>query len=191
MGCVCQPEVHPPTRPGDLAPLLAMTTNEQRAPRHFLRLVLHLRLRNTKNARLGHLRHFHQLLRAVCVAGRTAREGRTGHEILGTAMTCLGTEQVDDLEHILQPVHRLRHRNVERRDGHERLQHGFHGALRNPFLWPRRLCQAGRPPPCDVFVIHIEEHRSLPGVDERLRPTPCARSSSLSAMSKPTVRSEN
>ena len=35
-----------------------------------------------------------------------------------------------------------------------------------PLLGPRRLCQAGRPPPAGLFVVQTEEHqlgkRSLP-----------------------------
>ena len=28
-----------------------------------------------------------------------------------------------------------------------------------PFLWPRRLCQAGRPPPAGLLIVQTEEHR--------------------------------
>ena len=31
--------------------------------------------------------------------------------------------------------------------------------LLDPLLWPRRLCQAGRPPPAGLFVVQAEEHR--------------------------------
>ena len=62
----------------------------------------------------------------------------------------------------MQLVHRLRHRSIEDlhrgSDTHE-VSDVLHGVPRDPLLWPRRLCQAGRPPPAGLFVEQAEEHR--------------------------------
>ena len=40
----------------------------------------------------------------------------------------------------------------------------LHGVPLDPLLWPRRLCQAGRPPPAGLFVVHLDRlgRRSRP-----------------------------
>ena len=40
--------------------------------------------------------------------------------------------------------------------------------LQKNAAWPTRLDQTRRPKPCGVFVVQLEEHRFLPGVDRLL-----------------------
>ena len=104
----------------------------------------HPPLRPPRQARSRRRRHglVHQLFCHLRHAEHCAlRDGVSGSD-LGHVDHLL-RERPEDFH---QLAHHLRHRNVERRDGHKRLQHGLHGALRNPFLWPRRLYQASLPP---------------------------------------------
>ena len=103
-------------------------------------------------------RHVHQLFRLLRLTeNRTRKAGWPGD--LGHFDLLRGHTEVHDLQHILQLAHPLRHRSIED------LHHGsefaklVHGVPRNPLLWPRRLCQAGRPPPAKLFVVQTEEHR--------------------------------
>ena len=75
---------------------------------------------------------------AVCGTGRTRRRGGWERlEILGKSISCTGTKGVDDLQHILQLVHHLRHRDVESR---------LHGVPQNPLLRPDASEASGRDP---------------------------------------------
>ena len=79
-------------------------------------------------------RHFHQLLRQLQLREHRALRGGVQRD-LRHVNNLLGQRDVKDLQDIHRLVHHLQHKNIERRDRHERLEHGLHGAL------------AGRHPP--------------------------------------------
>ena len=73
---------------------------------------------------------------AICGSLRTVREERDGDEILGTAVTCSGI----GVSMVHERSHQLVHQNVQNLfHGHD-VGELLHGALLDPFLWPRRLC---------------------------------------------------
>ena len=108
--------------------------------------------------------HFHQLLHQLRLAKRDLRrdvlETDPGHidNLHGDNRHKRGEE----LEDFWQLFHHQRHRNIEHWRTHECLDNLLHGVPLCPLVRPRRLCQAGRPRPCGVFVAHFEEHR-FPG----------------------------
>ena len=124
--------------------------------------MLHNRLQQQQDRIGNDRRHFHQLFYQLRItqnrAHRDVRSKDLGHisNPLGN-----GREPVEELEHVLQLFHRLRHRRVEN------LHHGrkadeidnvLHGVPLNPFLRPG-LCENPGPHPCGVFVKQLEEHR--------------------------------
>ena len=106
----------------------------------------------------GRDRHFHQLFRLLRLTeNRTRKAGWP--EDLGHYDNLLGHHRIDVLDHGHQLVHQLRLRNSKR--GHHGSDVGklLHGVPLDPLLRPRRLCQAGRPPPAGLFLVQLEEHR--------------------------------
>ena len=108
-------------------------------------------------------RHFHQLFHQLRLAHSSAYGDVLGRD-LGHFDDLLGIrhERVEETEDVWQLFHRLRHKSIED------LHHGgkthkvddvLHGVPLDPPVWPRRLCQAGRPPPAMLFVVQAEEHR--------------------------------
>ena len=103
-------------------------------------------------------RHFHQLFRLLRLTeNRTRKAGWPGD--LGHCDNLLGHHRIDVLDHGHQLVHHLRLRYSKR--GHHGSDVGklLHGVSLYRLLRPRRLCQAGRPPPAGLFDVQAEEHR--------------------------------
>ena len=89
-------------------------------------------------------------------ARRTVR-GKAGWPgDLGHCNNLLGHHRIDVLDHGRQLVHHLRLRYYGSDVGNL-----LHGVSLYPLLRPRRLCQAGRPPPAGLLFVQAEEHRSL------------------------------
>ena len=88
---------------------------------------------------------------------RTRKAGWPGD--LGHCDNLLGHHRIDVLDHGHQLVHHLRLKYSKK--GHHGSDVGklLHGVSLYPFLGPRRLCQAGRPPPAGLFFVQAEEHR--------------------------------
>ena len=141
------PEIHP-SGPHDPAPLMSIRGNEQHGP---------------VNGLLDEKRdcwHFHQLFRELRLTeDRTLRDGVLGD--LGHVDNLLGHRVVEELEHVHQLVHHLRHRSVEieHRHGDKGLDHLLRGVPLDPLLRPPRLDQTGRPQPAGLFLKELEELR--------------------------------
>ena len=139
----------------------------------------------------------HAVTTATIVSSSFALTGKEGDTRVGTSTNCssahgdvlgrdlghfddlLGIrhERVKETEDVWQLFHRLRHRTIEdlhHKQAADKVDKMLHGVPLDPLLWPRRLCQAGRPPPAGLFVVQAEEHRlerrSLPDLCRAAQP---------------------
>ena len=117
-------------------------------------------------------RHFRQLFYQL-----RSTQNRAHRDVLGVDLrhfdNRLGNGRQtrgEELEHVLQLFHRLRHRIVEKRHQRDCVDDLFHGAPLYPCLRTGQGSDPVRPNPFGVLVKQIEEHRIHPGVGRPLAP---------------------